>query len=100
MADQPVLYEVDAGIAWLTINRPEARNALNQAVRAGLWGGFRRFDADPDARVLVLTGTGTEAFSAGADLKEMAESGLKVPPLTSFRFLDGTSRSTSRSSPL
>ena len=87
MADQPVLYEVDTGIARLTINRPEARNALNRAVRDGLWDGFRRFADDPSARVLVLTGAGTEAFSAGADLKEMADSALKVPPPDFVPFL-------------
>jgi enoyl-CoA hydratase/carnithine racemase len=67
-------------VAWLTINRPAARNALDQAVRRGLFDGFARFQAD-DAAVLVLTGSGTEAFSAGGDLKEMAAVELQVPPL-------------------
>ena len=61
------------------IDRPEARNAINQAVSDGLWAGFRRFEEDPGAAVLVLTGAG-EAFCAGADLKEMAALGLTVPP--------------------
>jgi enoyl-CoA hydratase/carnithine racemase len=61
------------------IDRPEARNAINQAVGKGLWEGFRRFEEDPAAAVLVLTGAG-EAFCAGADLKEMAALGLTVPP--------------------
>ena len=43
-------YEVADGVAWLTINRPEARNALNKAVRDGLWAGVRRFNADRRAR--------------------------------------------------
>ena len=77
----PVLYEVVNGVAWLTISRPEARNALNQAVREGLFDGARRFNADDTARVLVLTGAGDRAFCAGGDLKEMAEVALKVPPL-------------------
>jgi enoyl-CoA hydratase/carnithine racemase len=76
-----VQYECEDGVAWLTINRPEARNALNAAVREGLWTGVRRFNDDEDARVLVLTGAGDQAFCAGADLKEMAEMSLQVPPL-------------------
>lgn len=75
-----VRYEVADGVAWLTIDRPDARNALNQAVRDGLWDGFRRFNGDTSAGVLVLTGAGEKAFCAGGDLKEMAELGLEVPP--------------------
>jgi enoyl-CoA hydratase/carnithine racemase len=75
-----VTYEVIDGVAWLTINRPDARNALNKAVRDGLWDGFRRFNDDSIAGVLVLTGAGDKAFCAGGDLKEMAELGLEVPP--------------------
>ena len=77
----PVLYEVEGGVAWLTINRPEARNALNKAVRDGLFDGARRFNADDTAKVLVLTGAGDRAFCAGGDLKEMADTALRVPPL-------------------
>jgi enoyl-CoA hydratase/carnithine racemase len=75
-----VSYEVTDGVAWLTIDRPEARNALSQAVRDGLWAGIHRFNADADAGVLVLTGAGDKAFCAGADLKEMASSRMEVPP--------------------
>jgi enoyl-CoA hydratase/carnithine racemase len=77
---EAVSYCVVNGVAWLTIERPEARNALNAAVRAGLFDGTRRFNGDESARVLVLTGAGDKAFCAGADLKEMAETGLEVPP--------------------
>ena len=76
---EAVSYQLEDGVAWLVIDRPEARNAINQAVGKGLWVGFRRFEEDPAAAVLVLTGTG-EAFCAGADLKEMAALGLTVPP--------------------
>ena len=76
----PVTYEVVDGVAWLTIDRPEARNALSAAVREGLWAGTRRFVADDTAAVLVLTGAGEQAFCAGGDLKEMAETSLEVPP--------------------
>jgi enoyl-CoA hydratase/carnithine racemase len=80
MADV-VRYEVVNGVAWLTIDRPEARNALSKAVRDGLWDGVRRFNADDSAQVLVLTGAGDRAFCAGGDLKEMADTALEVPPL-------------------
>jgi enoyl-CoA hydratase/carnithine racemase len=75
-----VRYEVENGVAWLTIDRPEARNALSAAVRAGLWDGVRRFNADDAAAVLVLTGAGDKAFCAGADLGEMATTALEIPP--------------------
>jgi enoyl-CoA hydratase/carnithine racemase len=75
-----VSYQVTNGVAWLTIERPEARNALNAAVRAGLYAGAQRFNADGTAKVLVLTGAGDKAFCAGGDLKEMADTGLQVPP--------------------
>ncbi len=80
MTEQPVTYERRGPAAWLTINRPEARNALNKAVRDGLWHGVRRFNADGDAKVLILTGAGDQAFCAGGDLKEMAAEALQIPP--------------------
>ncbi|NYJ08612.1 enoyl-CoA hydratase/isomerase family protein [Petropleomorpha daqingensis] len=76
-----VTYEVDNGVAWLTIDRPEARNALSAAVRAALWDGVRRFNADDDAAVLVLTGAGDTAFCAGGDLREMADSAMTTVPV-------------------
>lgn len=79
MSDE-VLYEVRAGAAWITINRPEARNALSAAVRTGLKDGFERAEADPDVLVVVLTAAGDKAFCAGGDLKEMATNQLTVPP--------------------
>ncbi|GMU79822.1 MAG: putative enoyl-CoA dehydratase/isomerase [Acidimicrobiia bacterium] len=79
--DEPaVRYERTGPAAWVTIDRPDARNALSAAVRAGLFEASRRFDADPEAKVMVLTGAGEKAFCAGGDLKEMAEAGLRVPP--------------------
>lgn len=75
-----VTYRVTDGVAWLTIDRPQARNALSQAVRDGLWAGTRRFVTDDSAAVLVLTGAGDKAFCAGGDLKEMAQASLEIPP--------------------
>ncbi|MCW2677304.1 MAG: enoyl-CoA hydratase [Modestobacter sp.] len=76
----PVRYEVVRRVAWLTIDRPEARNALSAQVRQLLSDGFARFAADDDAAVLVLTGAGDTAFCAGGDLREMADIRLTVPP--------------------
>lgn len=76
-----VTYEIRNGVAWLTINRPEARNSLNRAVRDGLFAGVRQFNDDADAKVLVLTGAGDTAFCAGGDLKEMAGERLTIPPV-------------------
>ena len=75
-----VRYERRGPVAWVTIDRPEARNALSADVRAGLFAATARFNGDDEARVLVLTGAGEQAFCAGGDLKEMAESALQVPP--------------------
>jgi enoyl-CoA hydratase len=67
MADA-VLTEVSDGIAVVTINRPEARNAVNGEVARGIAAAIDAFDADRDVRVLILTGAGG-TFSAGMDLK-------------------------------
>jgi enoyl-CoA hydratase/carnithine racemase len=75
-----VKYEVVRGVAWVTIDRAEASNALNESVRTGLFDAAARFNGDDSARVLVLTGAGDRAFCAGGDLKEMAETALRVPP--------------------
>ena len=80
-----VLYAVDTdGIAIITINRPEQRNCLSKEVRAGLFAAWDRFEHDAPARIAILTGSGEKAFCAGGDLKEMVETGLKVPPRDMF----------------
>ncbi len=65
-----ITYESRDGIAIITINRAEARNAINSAVVNGLQAAWRRF-AQEDDRVAVLTAAGEHAFSAGADLKDL-----------------------------
>jgi enoyl-CoA hydratase len=64
-------YEQRGRVAVLTINRPEARNAVNGEVASGLEAAIDRFEEDPDTWVAVLTGAGP-VFSAGADLKAIA----------------------------
>jgi len=85
-----VIYEVEDKVAWLMINRPESRNALNKATRDGLRTGFERFRDDDSAAVLVLTGAGDKAFCAGGDLKEMADGSLKIPPKDHMVYLQRT----------
>lgn len=73
MADDELLLEVHAGVARLTINRPERRNALSWTVISGLRAHLAALRTDPEVRVVVLTGAGDRAFCAGADLGGMAE---------------------------
>lgn len=64
--------EVQDGIAVVTLNRPEARNAINSHLARELGAIVQQAESDPAVRVAVLTGAGERAFCAGADLKEMA----------------------------
>lgn len=59
------------GIALVTLNRPEAMNALSRALRSDLCAVMTKVDADDDVAVVILTGAGPRAFSAGLDLKEL-----------------------------
>ncbi len=67
-----VIYQVQDRIATITLNRPEALNAINRELRVDLDAALRRFDQDADAWVGIITGTG-RAFCAGRDLKERTE---------------------------
>jgi len=67
-----VKVAVDAGLAVVTIDRPEALNALNDETLAGLEGAFSALGTDRAIRAVILTGTG-KAFAAGADIKAIAE---------------------------
>jgi enoyl-CoA hydratase/carnithine racemase len=79
--DAAVLYEMRGpAVAVITINRPEARNAINRAVRDGIAAAFERFEADEAAQVAILTGAGDRAFCAGMDLKEAAAESRGVLP--------------------
>lgn len=75
-----VHYEIDGPVAVVTIDRPEVRNAVDGPTAAELADAFRRFDADDDLAVAVLTGAGG-TFCAGADLKAISEGrGNRVTP--------------------
>src|SRR6266705_7212601 len=64
-----VLVEFEDGIAWVTMNRPEKRNAVSPALAAEMLQVMNALEIDPRCKVMVLTGAG-DAFSAGMDLKE------------------------------
>jgi trans-feruloyl-CoA hydratase/vanillin synthase len=66
---QTVDVKVDQGIAWVTFNRPEKRNAMSPTLNAEMIQVLEALELDVDARVLVLTGAG-DAWTAGMDLKE------------------------------
>ena len=84
MSDAVLFDARDDGIAVITLNRPEARNALGPDIRAGLFAAWGRFERDAALRVAILTGSGDKAFCAGGDLKEMTELRLAVPPRDMF----------------
>lgn len=75
MEEQPVQLQVEDGQAVLTIHRPKQRNALSAQVVSELTRLLSQVDADPAARVIVLTGAGEKAFCAGGDLSSMSDQG-------------------------
>jgi len=68
-----VLFDVADGVARVTINRPERRNAMSYGVMSGLRDAMARASTAADVRVVVLTGAGDKAFCAGADLSGIAD---------------------------
>jgi len=68
---QFILYEVSESIATITVNRPEVRNALTQALMEELADAINQADEDTEVRVLILTGAGEKAFVGGADINEV-----------------------------
>ncbi len=73
--DSAVLYEKRDRITYVTINRPQARNAVNADVHQGMIAAWADFAEDDSVDVAILTGAGDDAFCAGADLKEY------IPPI-------------------
>jgi enoyl-CoA hydratase len=70
---QTLLVELDGGVAVVTVNRPDKRNALNSQVRADILTALDFLRDDESVRVVVFTGAGEKAFVAGADIGEFAE---------------------------
>jgi enoyl-CoA hydratase len=86
MAYEAIRYELTDGIATITLNRPAVHNAMNERMREELTACFGELVKSEDARVVVVTGTGERAFSAGADIREF------VAPQVPVRFRDGRRR--------
>lgn len=81
MAWQFIRYEKRDRVAWITLDRPEVRNALHPPAHEELDQAWEDFARDPDCWVAILTGEGDQAFSAGNDLKYQAEHGeVRIPP--------------------
>ncbi|MEM9668577.1 MAG: enoyl-CoA hydratase [Pseudomonadota bacterium] len=77
MAEELVLVEKTDAVACVTLNRPDALNALSRALRAEVCNVFDTLAGDPEVRAVVLTGAG-RAFTAGVDLKEAGETGFAL----------------------
>ena len=81
MSYEAIRYEVAEGVATVTLNRPDVHNAMNETMRRELTRCFGDLALDDDVRVVVVTGAGERAFSAGADIREFVE----LAPPTRFR---------------
>jgi len=78
MTDKTIELRVNDGVAYATLNRPQAANALDLTMARDLFEVAIRCDAQPDVRAVVLTGAG-RAFSAGGDVKSFAAAGERLP---------------------
>lgn len=78
MTGAAVLYEKSGNIGWVTLNRPEALNAINTSMREELPRILGMADADEEVRVIVISGAGGRAFCAGADLKDFGSEASPV----------------------
>lgn len=79
-----ILIDVADGIATLTLNRPEAMNALSLELRRDIDAALQQVEADEAVRVIILTGAGQRAFCAGLDLKELASDPAAMAAATSI----------------
>jgi crotonobetainyl-CoA hydratase len=84
-AEKNVLAEKLGSALVITINRPEARNAINAEVHTAIGLALEEAEADPDVRVVIITGAGDKAFCAGADLKAVAKGESIYPEDTTQR---------------
>lgn len=73
MSYETILVEKRDAVTLITLNRPQALNALNSQILLDLSAAFAAYDADPSQHCAVITGSGDKAFAAGADIKEMSE---------------------------
>lgn len=73
MAYETILTETDGAVTVITLNRPQALNALSSVVLEELIDAFAAYQADDSQLCAILTGSGDKAFAAGADIKEMSD---------------------------
>jgi enoyl-CoA hydratase len=96
MAYETILVEERGAVTLITLNRPQALNALNSTVLKELILAFAAFDSDENQRCAVLTGS-EKAFAAGADIKEMADQGFAS--MYSSNFFQGWEKVTATRKP-
>ena len=84
MTYETLLVDVREGVASVTLNRPDVRNALSTTLIRELEEALAALEADPEARVIVLAGAGDKAFCAGADLKGVADRGTTLQAREAF----------------
>lgn len=80
-----VLTEQRGSVQWITINRPERRNAINEDVTTGIAAGIRQAMDNPDCRAIVLTAAGDKAFCAGGDLRPSLDGSPFKPDHSSIK---------------
>src|SRR5919108_4580533 len=78
MADNKVLYEVKEKVAWITLNRPESLNAVNQEMQKYLIEYCRQANEDPEVQVVMFKGAGEKAFSVGGDIRDRARANAEA----------------------
>ena len=83
-AYETLLTSREGGVARITLNRPEVRNALSRTLVQELEAALAAAEADAEARVIVLAGAGDKAFCAGADLKGVGDRGTTLQARESF----------------
>lgn len=99
-SSQDLLIERRGPALWLTINREERRNAMSPAALAGINAGFAQAEADPTIRAIVITGVGSKAFCAGADLARGSGSFQYDPSQPHLDFADLLRRAWASTIPL
>ena len=78
MADAKVLYEVKDQIARITLNRPEALNAVNREMVASIVGYCKEANEDNDVQIVIFKANGERAFSVGGDVKDRARANTQT----------------------
>ena len=87
MSEPEVIYEIQDGIAYITLNRPEKLNAINPEMRELLWDAFQDVKNNPEVRCAIVTGRG-RAFSTGHDLVAMANARANEGPSTGDLYVE------------